>query len=147
VIARRKEALVGPPLDARQAEPGGRMQPGAEGHPRVERDHDIIGSASVAAPCRPDERPTADADHREVALPGLCPVCLVDDADLQFADRAQLERLEMAEGLPRVRDRPACGGSVEAGDVGANDRRTRGVDPGRQAVRDELECGLDTRAA
>ena len=65
------------------------------------------GRASVASPGRPDDEPPADAHDREVRLPGVGPVGLVDEPRPQLADRPQPERLEMAER--RRRPRPPRG--------------------------------------
>ena len=76
---------------------------------------------AMAAPGRPDHDPPPDAEHREVRLPGVGPVRLVDDARLEVADRPQPEGLEVAEAAVRAsttacstaarRDRrPAAGG-------------------------------------
>jgi hypothetical protein len=58
------------------------MEPGAKRHARVEAEHDIAWRREMLAPGRPDHCPPADAHDREVLLPRLCPVLLVDDARL-----------------------------------------------------------------
>ena len=62
----------------------------------------VVGSGFVLAPGRLDHQVTADAHHREVLLPRLGPVLLVDDARRQLADVPELERLEMAEVAPHT---------------------------------------------
>ena len=70
--------------------------------PGIEREDDVVGRAPVAAPRRPDDQPPADAHDREVRLPGLGPVRLVDDA-------ASAARRSVAARTPagaRARRRP-----------------------------------------
>ena len=55
------------------------------------------GCGPVAPPGRPDDQPPADAQHREVLLPGRGPILLVDRPHLEVADGPQPERLEMAQ--------------------------------------------------
>ena len=82
----------------------------------------------------------ADAQHREVLLPGLGPVLLVDEARLELADVAQLERLQMAEVAPRRLDGARVdGGRIIGRDVAADDGRPRGVEARGKALVDELE--------
>ena len=92
-----EEPLVGPALDPRQAEPRRGVEPRPEGHPGIHRDHHVAGLAAVAPPGGPDHDPPPDPQDREVALPGLGPVRLVDDLRPQLADLAQPEGLEVAE--------------------------------------------------
>ncbi len=92
-----EQAAIGPGLDPGQAQPGRRMEPGPERHPGVERDDDVVGRPAMASPGRPDHEPAPDPEDREVGLPGVGPVLLVDDPRLERADRAQAERAEMAE--------------------------------------------------
>ena len=141
------DAAVGQRLDRGQAQPGRRMEPGPERHPRVEREDDIVGPAPVAPPGRPDDQPPADAHDREVRLPGLGPVGLVDDPRAELADRPQPECLEVTE---RGRDlgHGAVGrGAVACRQVGPDGRRPGRVDPRAKALVDELERRLDRRPA
>ena len=92
-----------------EAQARGRMEPGPERHPRIQRQDDVAGRAAVAPPGRPDDQPPPDAQDREVRLPGVGPVGLVDDPRPQLADRAQAERLEVAERLGHL-GRGAVGG-------------------------------------
>ena len=66
-------------LDAGEAQPGRRVEPGPEGHPWIEREDDVIGRAPVAPPGRSDDQPPADPQDREMGLPGVGPVLLVDE--------------------------------------------------------------------
>ena len=68
----------------------------------------------VLAPGRPDDEPLANAQHREMLLPGLRPVLFVDDARLKLADVAQLEGLQMAQVAPRRVDGGACAAAGSA---------------------------------
>ena len=130
-------------LRAREAQARRRMEPGPERHPRIEREDDVAGLAAMAPPGRPDDQTSPDAQDREVRLPGFGPVGLVDDPDPQLADRTQAERLEVAERLGHV-GRGAVGGrSVASRQVGADDGRPGRVEPGAQALVDQLERGLD----
>ena len=106
----REDAAVGQRLDAGQAQPGRRMQPGPERHPRIEREDDVVGRPAMAPPGRPDDQPPADAHDREVGLPGVCPVGLLDDPGAQLADRAQPECLEVTERLGHL-GRGSLGGA------------------------------------
>ena len=92
------------------------MQAGPEGHARVEGQDDVIGLAPVAPPGRADDDPPAHAQDREVRLPGVGPVRLLHEARLEFADRAQAERLEVTQvardiGDGRVGGRPIAAGT------------------------------------
>ena len=132
---------------AGQAQPRRRVQAGPERHPRVEGEDDVVRPRSVPAPGRPDDDPPTDAQHREVRLPGVGPVRLVDDARPELADRPQPERLEMAERLGHLRDGPSAAAAVARGHVGADDRRPRRVDPRPEPLLDEVERRLHGRAA
>ena len=80
------------------------------------------GCAAMPPPCRPDHDPPADPQHREVRLPGVRPVGLVDDARRQLADRPQPEGLEMAElALGAVDGRPDGRRRRSAGRCGPDD--------------------------
>ena len=79
-------------LDRRQRQPCRWMQAGPEGHPGIEREHDVAGLAAVTPPGRPDDEPPADPEDREVGLAGVGPILLVDDPRLERADRPQPER-------------------------------------------------------
>ena len=92
-------------LERRQAQPGRRVQAGPERHPRIEREDDVVRRAPMAPPGRPDDEPPADPQDREVGLPGLGPVGLVDEPGPQLADRPQPERLEVARAPRRRRRR------------------------------------------
>jgi hypothetical protein len=88
------------------------VEAGPEGHPRVERQDDIVRAAAMASPGRPDDDPAADAQDREMGLPGVGPILFMDQSGLEIADRPQAERLEMAERLGRVRERDPDTGST-----------------------------------
>ena len=75
-------------------------------------------AAPVPSPGRPDDQPAADAQDREVGLPRLGPVVLVDEPRPQLADRAQPERLEMSERLGDLGRGPLGGGTVAGRQVG-----------------------------
>ena len=94
------------PLERGEAEPGRRVQPGPERHARIERDHDVAGLRPMPPPCRPDHDPSPDAQHREVAPSRPPPSPTRGRRASQLADRAQAERLEMAERLARLGDGP-----------------------------------------
>ncbi len=142
-----EDAAVGQLLDPGQAQPRRRVQPGPERHPRVEGQDDVVGRAPVAPPGRSDDQPPADAHDREVGLPGVGPVGLLDDPRPELADRPQPERLEMAERLGDLGHGAIGGGPVARRDVGTDDRRPARVQPRAEALVDELERGLDGRAA
>ena len=80
------------------------MQAGPERHARIEGEDDVVGLAPVASPRRADDDPPADAQDREVRLPGIGPVGLLHDARLEFADRPQAERLEVTQVARDVGD-------------------------------------------
>ena len=101
---RPEHAAVRQRLEGREAQPRRRVQPGPERHARVQREDHVVGLAAVAPPRRPDHDPPPDPQHREVRLPGVRPVRLVDDAGREVADRAQPERLEVAEVALRPGD-------------------------------------------
>ena len=122
------------------------MEAGPERHPGVERKDDVAGRAPVAAPSRADDEPAADAHHREVRLPCLGPVRLVDDARPQLPDRPQPERLEMAEGGGDLGDGRVRGRAVPRRQVCPDDRGPARVEPGAEALIDQFEGGLDRRA-
>ena len=71
-----------------QAQAGRRVEPGPEGHARVEGEDDVVGLAPMPPPGRTDDEAPTDAHHREVRLPGLGPVLLVHDPGPQLADRS-----------------------------------------------------------
>ena len=146
--ARHPGARDPPPTraPARQSRVVG-WRPGPEGHAGVEIEDDVVGPGRMLPPGRLDHDPAADPHHREVGLPRLGPVRLVDDPGPQVADRAQAERLEVAERLARLGRGPLGGGKVARRDVGPDGRRPGRVDPGAEALLDELEGGLDARAA
>ena len=130
-----------------QAESRRRVEAGPEGHARVERDDHLVGDGAMPPPGRPDDDPPAEPQDREVALPGVGPVVLVDLARLQLADGAQPEGLEVAKVGLDLRD--VGGGRAVIGhrQVGAHDGRAAGIDAGSQPLVDELERGLDAHAA
>ena len=104
------------------------MQAGPECHARVERDDDLALGRDVLAPGRADDDPSPDAQDREVLLPGARPVLLVDERDLELADRPQPERLEVPEPRPGVLDRRLGGATVLRREVGAHRRGPRRID-------------------
>ena len=121
-----------------EAAPGRRVQAGPERHARIERDRDLVRSRNVVEPGRHDHD-AADALHADVLLPAFGPVRILDRADLQIAERAQAERLEVPErALCRLdlarRVRPV-------GDMGGHDERRREVGRGGElVVRDREEA-------
>ena len=143
----REDPAVGQRLDPGQAEPGRRMEAGPERHPRVEREDDIVGRAAVAPPGRADDQPAADPHDREVRLPGVGPVGLLDDPRAQLADRTQPERLEMTERLGHLGSRPFGGGPVASREIGTHDRRPARIEPRAETLVDQLERRLDRRPA
>src|SRR5207245_4507050 len=126
-----QQAFVGQPLDALEAQPCGRMQARAERHARIEGEDDIAGLTAVAAPGRSNDETAPDSEHREVRLPCLGPVHLVNDACLDIADGPETERLEMTQGLPGSRHRPTSSGAITCGQIGTDDGRPTRVDPSR----------------
>ena len=108
-------------------------RPGAERHPRVEREDHVVRLAAVAPPGRPDHDPPADPQHREVRLPRVRPVLLVDHAAGEFADGPQPEGLEVAQLALRPGDGGADGGGVQERQVRADQRRGAPGPPGRPA--------------
>ena len=131
---------------AGEAQPRRRVQAGPERHPRIEGEDDVVRSPAMAPPRRPDHEPAADAEHREVGLPGLGPVGLVDDSGRELADRSEAERLEVAERLGRLRGSSASPRHVAGRQVGPDDGRPGRVDPGAEPFVDQLEGGLDARS-
>ncbi len=123
------------------------MQPRPERHARVEGEDHIVGRATVTPPRRPDDEPPADPQDREVRLPGLGPVSLVDEPGLQVADRAQPERLQVAERLGHLGHRPVCRGPVARRHVRANGRGPARIDAGAEALLDQIERGFHRGAA
>jgi len=73
------------------------MQPRAEGHARIERQHDGITGIGVGPRGPHEER--ADPNGFERRLPGLEPRLLLDLADREVADRPEAEGLEVAERI------------------------------------------------
>jgi len=96
----------------------------------------------MAPPGRADDDPPPDPQHREVRLPRIGPVRLVDQAGPDLADRAQTERLEMAERLGGLGHPALRGSRITRGQVGPDRRRPRWVDTSTEALVDELEGGL-----
>ena len=93
------------------------------------------GAALVAPPRRPDDDPPPDPQHREVRLPGVGPVGLVDEPRPDLADRPQPERLEVAQRLGRLGDAALGGRRVAGREVGADGRRPRSGRCARRAPR------------
>ena len=139
----RHAAPIGHRLERGEAQPGRRMEPGPERHPRIEREDDIVGRASMAAPRRPDDQSPADAHDREVRLPGVGPVGLLDDPRPELPDRPQSERLQMAERLGDLGHRAIGRGPVARRQVGAHGGRPGRIQPGAETLVHELERGLD----
>ena len=119
----RDQARVGPALQPHQAEPRRGVQPGPEGHARVQRHDDVIRRGVVVAPGGLDDDAAAEAHDREVLLPGLRPVLFVDGSDAQLADRAQAEGGQVAEPRAGLFDGPIGGSAVECRQVGADGGR------------------------
>ncbi len=97
---------VGQPLQGRQAQPRRRMEPRPERHPGVEGEHHVARPAPMTPPGGPDDDPPPDPQHREVRLPGLRPVGLVDD---RRAARSPIGRRPNAWRWPRSRSTRAHG--------------------------------------
>src|SRR5439155_473593 len=55
---------------------------------RGEGDEDVTRLRPMPPPGRLDHDPPSDADHREVGLPGLRPVSLVDESRRDLTDRS-----------------------------------------------------------
>ena len=123
------------------------MEAGAEGHARVERDDDVVGVGVDVAPGRPDDEPPADAQHREVLLPGVRPVLLVDRPRRQLADGAQPEGLEVAEVAASTASMAACAADRVERAAGSRGRwpAALGSERRREPLVDELEGRLDGR--
>ena len=131
VAALVDDAVVGPALEPRQAQPRGRVEAGAEGHPRVQRDDDVVACRLIVTPGGLDDDAPPQTHDREVLLPGAGPVLLVDLGHVQLADGTQVEGGEVAQALPGHGDGGLGGGHVEGrqvgpdGDRGIEDRRSR----------------------
>ena len=125
-----RAAAVGPGLDPGQAQPGRRVEPRPERHPGVERDDDVVGCPAMTSPGRPDDEPPAHPEDREVGLPGVRPVLLVDDPRLERrrSDAGRTRRDGPARPLPR-RWRPG-----RRPDRGPGDRRARWPADWRRSV-------------
>ena len=143
----RQQPDVGPLFDPGEAEAGGRVQAGPEGHPGVERDHHVLRPAPMAPPGGADDDAAPDPEHGEVLLPGIRPVGLVDHRHPQVADRPQPEGLQMAECGPGALDRATGGRRVAAGQVRPHRGRPRRVQARRQALVHQLETGFHARPA
>ena len=118
------------------------MEPGPEGHPRVQRQDHVVRLPPVAPPGGPDDDAPADPEHRKVRLPGVGPVGLEDDGGGQVPDRPHAEGLEMAEIPVHPCDGLANRGDIEDRQVGADHRGPAEVDARDKALFDELEGGL-----
>ena len=142
-----EDGAIGHGLQRRKAQPGRRVEPGPEGHARVEREDHVARLAVVAPPRRADHDPAADPQHREVRLPRVRPIGLLHDACVEVADRPQPEGLEVAEvalrsghrGARRPRRRATGGGRARA-PVGRGRRappapRRRARTPARRSSR------------
>ena len=123
------------------------MEARPEGHPGIEREHDVAGAGAVPAPGRTDHEPAAHAENREERLPCLGPVRLVDDARPELTDGPQAERLQVAERFRDLGCRRLGHRLVTRWDVPADDCRSRRIDPRAEPLVDELEAGLDRRPA
>ena len=140
-------AVVRDRFERGQAQAGRRVEPGPEGHARVEGEDDVVGLASMPPPGRTDDEAPTDAHHREVRLPGLGPVLLVHDPGPQLADGPQPERLEVAERFGGRRRGGLGRGRVARGHVPADDGRSARIDPRSEPFVDQVERGLHGRAA
>ncbi len=105
--------ILGEVLDAGQAQARRGMQSGPKRHARIDVDDDITRAGFKFAPGGADDRLSANAQDREVFLPCLGPVLLVHDADREFADRSQLECLEVAQIAPDLLDSGARRGPID----------------------------------
>ena len=118
------------------------MESGPERHPGIECQDDIARSSPVASPGRADDETSSDPHHREVRLPGVSPVGLLDQPGPELPDRAQPERLEVAERLRHLGDRSSRDGPVARRHIGPDDGRPSRVQPGAEALIDQLEGRL-----
>ena len=82
--------------------------------PGIEREDHVVGLPAVPSPRGPDDDALADPQHREVRLPGVRPVRLVDQAGGEVPDGPQAEGLEVAELAVRLRDGVAHGAEAES---------------------------------
>jgi hypothetical protein len=137
------ESTVGERFQRDEAETRRRVMAGAEGPAGVELDDDLVGARPVRTPRRLDDEPLANRQDRKVFLPGLGPVGLMNGPRAEFADGSQPECLEVAERLLGSADRRRGRAVVARRDIGADDRRPSGIDPGAETLVDELEGGLD----
>ncbi len=132
-------AAIGNGLDRGQAESRGRMQPGPERHPGIEREHDVAGRAAMTPPRRSDDEPPPDPHHREVGLPGVRPVGFQDDPRPQLPDRSQPERLEVAECHGDLGHGPVRGGPVARRQVRPDDGGPARIQARAQSLIHQLE--------
>ena len=135
--------VVGQRLERREAQPGRRVEAGPEGHARVEREDDVVRTAAVATPRRPDHQPAADAHDREVApsrpRPSRPPGRSASGAR-RSCRRPNAWRWPSASATSRGARRSAAAGRR----AGTYPRTTAGrvrVDPGAEPLVDEVEPG------
>ena len=139
---------VGDTLERGQAQAGRRVQARPERHARVEREHDVVGSAAVSPPGRADDEPPPDAQDREVA-PSRPPPSPPRARSGSAARRSAAGRTPgdgRAPRRPRPR-RPRPRPRRAPGTYAANHGRPARIDPGAESLVDEVERRLDGRAA
>ena len=132
-------AIVRQWLESRETQAGRRVEPRPEGHPGIEREHDVARARAVPAPRRTDHEPAAHAENRKVRLPCLGPVRLVDDPGPELTDGPQAERLQVTERFRDLGRRRLGRRLVTRRDVPADDCRSRRIDPRAEPLVDELE--------
>ncbi len=111
-------------LQGEQAHAGGGVLAGAEGHPGVEADDDLVRPGVVLPPARGDDEAASHPLDVEMPLPGLGPVFLADPAAAQPGKgRGEGEAGEVAAEGP-----PLGGEALVAAQVGPDEGGTAGVD-------------------
>ena len=135
-----EHAPIGERLDPGQAQPGRRVEAGPEGHPGVEREHDVVRlraggvARSAGSPAAGRRAGPGSAPSRPPPSPPRGP---------SRVRSSPIGRSPNAWRWPSAASTSATAASAaarsRAGHVGADDRRPRRVDPGAEALVDELE--------
>src|SRR3954465_1618410 len=99
----------------------------------------------MPTPGRTDDETLPDAHDREVGLPCLRPIRLVDDPRPELADRTQPESLQVSERGRDIGDGPGGRRPVACWHVGTDRRRPGRIDTRAESFLDELERRLDRR--